>query len=142
MRYVSKLVDLGYNPLYLDTDFTVQDNFYKYLRSPLMAPHSLLFMREGEVRPYPSSPSALRPDMFCPFSGRREEIVDMFKEETRIHLLHANSGSSRCSSPATLLRLLLLQRLGQICAPRSRQLSVAANVTRLHGSSPRRGCHL
>ena len=52
MRYVSKLVDLGYNPLYLDTDFTVQDNFYKYLRTPLMEKQALLFMREGEVQPF------------------------------------------------------------------------------------------
>ena len=50
LRYLSKLVDLGYNPMYLDTDFTAQDNFYKHLRAPAAQPHALFFMREGEVR--------------------------------------------------------------------------------------------
>jgi hypothetical protein len=50
VRYLSKLIDLGYNPLYLDTDFTVQDNFYKHLKSGPAAQHSLFFMREGRVR--------------------------------------------------------------------------------------------
>jgi hypothetical protein len=50
MRYVSKLVSLGYNPMYLDTDFTAQDNFYRHFKSPHGRQHSLYFMREGEVR--------------------------------------------------------------------------------------------
>jgi hypothetical protein len=50
VRYLSKLIDLGYNPMYLDTDFTAQDNFYKHLRSGSAAAHSLFFMREGQVR--------------------------------------------------------------------------------------------
>lgn len=50
LRYVARLANLGYNPLYLDTDFTVQDNIYKYIKSPLLQGHSLHFMREGVVR--------------------------------------------------------------------------------------------
>lgn len=49
LRYVARLASLGYNPLYLDTDFTVQDNIYKYIKSPLVQGHSLHFMREGVV---------------------------------------------------------------------------------------------
>jgi hypothetical protein len=49
MRYVAKLIDLGYNPMYLDTDFTMQDNIYKYLKSGPARKHSLFFMREGQV---------------------------------------------------------------------------------------------
>jgi hypothetical protein len=50
LRYVAKLIDLGYNPMYLDTDLTVQDNIYKYLKTGPARKHSLFFMREGMVR--------------------------------------------------------------------------------------------